>query len=283
MSSEELCKLWNKMNPSDSGIEFTSSNEYDWCVIINKPLNNEYTNIDNSKTIVYRMEPDTETQPHWNDWYTHKSSFLFFGDLSKHMNNNEWHLSLDYDTLIKSDINTYSKTECLSAIISGLCVSNGHNFRINLARNLQRFIPHHLFHVYGKNSSSLFSPHSGELPPHKKDDGLLPYKYHIAIENTDLPNYFTEKIIDGILAECLCFYWGCPNISTYINPQAYIQLPYYPQDLEKSIVDSINLIIHSINSNEWENRINIIRIEKMKILTEYSFVNRTLKIIQQKK
>jgi len=283
MSSEELCKLWNKMNPSDSGIEFTSSNEYDYCIIINKPLNSEYTNIDNSKTIVYRMEPDTETQPHWNDWYTHKSSFLFFGDLSKHMNNNEWHLSLDYDTLINTDINTYSKTGCLSAIISGLCISNGHNFRINLARNLQKFIPSHLFHIYGKNSSHLFSPHSGELPPHKKDDGLLPYKYHIAIENTDLPNYFTEKIIDGILTECLCFYWGCPNISTYINPQAYIQLPYYPDNLEKSIVDSINLIIHSINSNEWENRINIIRTEKMKILTEYSFVNRTKKIITNKK
>ena len=37
------------------------------------------------------------------------------------------------------------------------------------------------------------------LPPLNKNAGILPYRYTIAVENNAEINYFTEKIIDGIV------------------------------------------------------------------------------------
>ena len=53
----------------------------------------------------------------------------------------------------------------------------------------------------------------------------MPYRYTIAVENSAHDNYFTEKIIDALLSECLPFYWGCPNFATHIDPRAFITLP----------------------------------------------------------
>ena len=265
LSNDELCKLWEKMNDDIFNITTTSSNDCDYFVIINKPQLFEY--YDPKRTIVFRMEPDTETNLNW-DWFLQrgekKSDFMFFGDLSKHMNNNEWHLSLNYRQLLEP----IQKTKILSAVVSGLNFMDGHKFRINLVQELQRKTG---IDVFGKGSLHLFSPHLGELPYHKKDDGVLPYKYHIAIENCNMDNYFTEKLIDGILGECLCFYWGCKNIDKYFN-DCYIQLPF---DIEKSI----EIIIKSIQDNEYEKRIDKIREMKMKVLNEYQFFPRLNSII----
>ena len=38
------------------------------------------------------------------------------------------------------------------------------------------------------------------------------YKYVFSCENNSEKNYATEKIWEPILFECLCFYWGCPNL-----------------------------------------------------------------------
>ena len=84
-------------------------------------------------------------------------------------------------------------------------------------------------------------------------------------ENNSEYNYITEKLWEPILAECLCFYWGCPNVSDYINPLAYIQLDM--EDFEKLF----KIIKDSINNNLWEERLPIIREEKQKILDYYNF------------
>ena len=41
--------------------------------------------------------------------------------------------------------------------------------------------------------------------------------FHIAIENTSTPNYFTEKIIDCFLFSTIPIYYGCPNIGEYFH------------------------------------------------------------------
>lgn len=48
------------------------------------------------------------------------------------------------------------------------------------------------------------------------------YKYFLAIENVSEHNYATEKIWEPIVNEMLCFYWGCPNILEYIDPEAIV-------------------------------------------------------------
>jgi hypothetical protein len=84
-------------------------------------------------------------------------------------------------------------------------------------------------------------------------------------ENNQETNFITEKIWESLLCETLCFYWGCPNLSDYIHPLAYIELDM--NDFEKSF----QIMKNAIENNEWEKRLPIIREEKKKVLNCYNF------------
>ena len=53
---------------------------------------------------------------------------------------------------------------------------------------------------------------------------MFPYKYVFNCENNWERNWITEKLVDGILAECLVFYSGAPNVGDYIDRRAFVQL-----------------------------------------------------------
>jgi len=55
-----------------------------------------------------------------------------------------------------------------------------------------------------------------------KSEGLAPYRYSIVIENVRERNYFTEKLIDALVCQCVPIYWGCPNIGDFIDTSAMI-------------------------------------------------------------
>jgi GR25 family glycosyltransferase involved in LPS biosynthesis len=237
-------------------------NDIDYYIIINKPQPNckHITN----KTIVFRMEPDTETSSHWNDWYQSKDEFLYFLDLSKFRNNSEWHLGLTYNEMTSGCES--KKTRVLSSVVSSLYQMEGHKKRIDFIKYLQS--NNIEIDVYGRDNLFNLQNHKGELPYHNKNDGILPYKYTFIAENCSMNNYFTEKLLDGIIGETLCFYWGCPNIDRFIDNRSYIQL-----DLN-NFEESIKIVKQSIDNDEWSKRINIIKQEKKKIVEHYSFFPR---------
>jgi hypothetical protein len=68
--------------------------------------------------------------------------------------------------------------------------------------------------------------------------------------------------VDAILSECVCFYWGCPNVQDILDPETYIVLNI--DDIE----GSLQVIQEAIRNQEWERRIGAIRREKRRILTE---------------
>ena len=68
----------------------------------------------------------------------------------------------------------------------------------------------------------MWNNYKGSLPYHQKDQSILPYKYSFNVENFEIKNYYTEKLIDGILGETLVFYHGCPNIKDLIDERAYV-------------------------------------------------------------
>jgi hypothetical protein len=104
---------------------------------------------------------------------------------------------------------------------------------------------------------------------------MFPYKYVFNAENHEIRNYYTEKLIDGILAECLVFYWGCPNISDYIDSRAYVKLNLENFDKDLEIIKT------ALRENWWEQRIDIIREEKRKILNHLQFFPRLERIINK--
>ena len=53
------------------------------------------------------------------------------------------------------------------------------------------------------------------------------YQFVLAIENQWLEGYFTEKLINPILAGSIPLYWGHPKVFDYINKKRVIYLPDY--------------------------------------------------------
>lgn len=263
-TTSELHEKWQKMIGKNDNIRFVDENP-DYWVILNKPPNN--SDYIPSRTIVMGMEPDTFISPRWH-WYENKNDFLYFLDENYH-NNLEWWLNKTKDELL---VDTPRKTmnETISAIVSSQYFYPGHKLRIDFLKEAEKELK---FDIFGWDNKFGFNSYRNPLL-NGKEEGLFSYKYTFACENTSRTNYCTEKLIDGILSECLVFYWGCPNVSDFLDSQCYI-----PLDLT-DIPSSIEKIKNAIENNEWEKRIDVIRKMKRRILNRLSFIPRISGLIQ---
>ncbi|QPN64938.1 hypothetical protein H8F25_06155 [Synechococcus sp. CBW1004] len=59
-------------------------------------------------------------------------------------------------------------------------------------------------------------------PIANKQDALIPYAFSIAMENTSSPLYFTEKLIDCILAGAIPIYHGTREVEQYFDARGII-------------------------------------------------------------
>ena len=271
-TSEQLVQCWNKMSKGNytwNNICIVSSDsEPDFYVIINRPPENAV--YDKKKTIVFQMEPYIERNPkQWHDWTNPDNKE--FVKVCKHRegeyNNNEWHLSKTYSQFNNESI---VKTKTFSTVLSSNYRDPGHVKRIDFVKFLEsKGLP---IHVYGNNRWD-YKEYKGSLPYHCKDEGIIPYKYTFNAENHDIPYYYTEKLTDGILGECLTFYWGCPNIRELIDPRAYVQLDLsnFEKDYE---------VVKKAIEEDWHTqRLPYIREQKKRILNDLQFFPRLEKII----
>ena len=74
-----------------------------------------------------------------------------------------------------------------------------------------------------------------------KIDTQSRYKFTIAFENTRLPGWATEKLIDPLLAHSIPIYWGDPAVAEYFNPKAFINCADYGDDLDAVVRAVIEL------------------------------------------
>lgn len=269
MESVDLMKLWSKMLHPDSHIIFTNQNPHIWVIINAPPKNIVY---DCNRTIVFQMEPNM-CENQWGEWASpDKSKFLSVFTHENSLNTIEWHLSKHCYELLTEEI--IKKEElCLSTILSAKYYDEGHKKRVDFIKYIENTIS---VHVYGSNSHD-YRIYKGSLPYHQKDNGLIPYKYTFNAENHSLKNYCTEKIIDAILAECLCFYWGCPNLETILDSRCFIRLSL------KDFEHDMEVVRKAIEEDEWSKRIHTIRNEKKRILNDLQFTRRLENILTNSK
>lgn len=60
----------------------------------------------------------------------------------------------------------------------------------------------------------------GIRPIPDKWDAIAPYKYHLVLENSVVPDYWSEKLGDAFLGYAYPIYYGCPNITDYFSPES---------------------------------------------------------------
>lgn len=248
-------------------ITFTKDDKADYYVIYQSPYYLE--NFDPRNTIVIQTEPWCKYSEYkkFQILQQHRDCFLYFHDIPHDRNTVGWMISPTYNQLKNNEI-VFSKNKILSSVTSHESSFEGQKKRFVFLKELYQSLP---IDVYWRwLSVSDFPAHCPgtlfwELKWHK-DPGLFPYRYTFAAENCSEKNYFTEKICDAILSECLCFYWWCPNINDFFDPRSFIQI-----DLD-NFSKSLQIIQESIQNNEWEKRLPYIKQMKSRILDEYQIM-----------
>jgi len=81
-----------------------------------------------------------------------------------------------------------------------------------------------------------------------KRDVLDAYRYHIAIENCAIEDYWTEKLADPYLTLTFPIYHGCPNIRDYFPEEALQPINIYKPD------EAVEIIRQVIGSDLAEQR-----------------------------
>jgi hypothetical protein len=243
---------------------YISPNNYDFLIILNHALDYPHNP---ANTICFFSEP-ISTRNHFKNigWNPSSPPYFFVYDTNTYHNLDKWYINLNYSQLL----GTPEKSQIFSGIISGLRGMEGHEDRINFVYNYLNTIPY--YHHYGRGITNL-SSYKGQL--NNKEDGLLTYKYTFNCENTYEDGYFTEKLLDAIMCETLCFYSGCPNVEKYINPECFIRINL------KDPKNSLDIITNAINNKEWEKRLPIIKQEKQKLMNDMNPLNIIWKIIHK--
>jgi hypothetical protein len=267
-NSKNLCDEWSNMcekNYKWKNLEITwEDNDIDYYVIINYPKNDDF--FIPSKTIIFQMEPECAINC-WGKWANpDEKKFLFVG---KHKN------SLNAVQLqIKTIPNHYPimRYERIITILSHKNHDIGHKLRINFIKNLEK---QHIdiLDIYGRENYHDFINYMGKVIDNDKEKCFVKYKYCFQAENNFEYNYATEKIWEPIVCEMLTFYWGCPNLEDYLNPNCFVRL-----DLN-NYEESIKIIETAIKEDWWSQRIDIIRNEKKKIIEDLGFFPTLDKII----
>lgn len=258
--SDNVCKEWQKYN--NANIILTTENP-DYYVIINKPLYNEF--YDPKKTIIFQMEPWVYDENKnwgvktWGEWAKpDESKFLCF-----YKKKNLFVNSLTGNI-------PQNKIDKIVSICSNKNQDIGHILRNNFIKYIENIIE---IDIYGRENYHNFQSYIGKLLEDNRLNGYSKYKYCFSAENNSEIDYATEKIYEPIFCECLCFYWGCPNLDEFIDNRAFVQLDLNNFD------ESLRIIRKAIEEDWWSQRIDIIKKEKQRIIEELNFFKVLEKII----
>lgn len=128
-----------------------------------------------------------------------------------------------------------AKERLLSVVSSNKARQEGHVRRTEFVRQLKERMGDGV-DIFGRGTRDF-----GD-----KWDVIAPYKYHIVVENSVYPDYWTEKLADCFLGDAHPFYYGCSNVDEYFPSDALTRIDI--GDIEAS-VDTIQ---RTIQAGTWE-------------------------------
>lgn len=254
----DTIKLYGNGSLLWKNIEFVAGEDYDRLIILTRP-HKDLTVYDSARAITFLTEPPASNNRRNNPCARTETMYLPLPFLPS--------------TILGARINggngePVKKTKLLSCITSDLNFMDGHFYRLRMVDILDQLIDDGL-DIWGKQYGDHFfhrlTKYRGALTD--KYEGLWDYSYHFICENSFENGYFTEKIVDPIIAEALCFYDGCKDLERFIDERAFERIDVKePQAAAESI-------IRSIEKNEYGKRIKFIKQQKKRLLTDLNPLN----------
>jgi hypothetical protein len=218
-------------------LELTQS-EHDVLLLFNAPARSDY---DPARAIVFESEPRSTREAEFR-YPFRPDEYLAFYDLERHHFVGEWFV---HPSRLGA---SPEKTKTISTITSGIGVLPRHRLRRDFVADWLRRLDD--LDDFGRSGAG-FVARRGELAD--KADGLLPYRYTFAAENFVEPNYFTEKLLDPLLCECLVFYDGCPNLELHVDPDVFVAV-----DMTRP-AEALETIREAIAADLWSARREALR------------------------
>jgi hypothetical protein len=174
--------VYISMEPTDSGIPATFLNQFSKLVLCDRNVYHKNIHYANGTT-----------------WWV--------GINVRHENGHNFSpvFSLDYDKL--KELPIPEKQNRISVICSRNQSLPGHTRRL-------RFLDKLIGHPVSKHID-FYGGGYNVIPD--KWDGIAPYKYHLVLENSIIPDYWSEKLGDAFLGYAFPIYYGCPNIDDYFD------------------------------------------------------------------
>ncbi|MBN8183046.1 glycosyltransferase family 10 domain-containing protein [Roseibium aggregatum] len=145
------------------------------------------------------------------------------------------------------------KSKLVSVVSSDKAFTEEHRARLRFVEALKEYFGEKIDY-FGRNINTF---------PDKMTV-LSDYKYHIALENCAIKDYWTEKISDSFLTMTLPIYHGCPNISDYFEANSYKEIDVY------DIQNSIKKIECIISKEVSEIEVADLKESRRKVLYEYN-------------
>ena len=105
------------------------------------------------------------------------------------------------------------KINAISAVLSRKAQAPLHVARVRCAEELARRFPDNV-RIFG----------SGFDPVDDKADAIDPYRFHLALENTRDPFYWSEKIADAYLGWAMPIYEGCTTIAASFPEASFARI-----------------------------------------------------------
>lgn len=134
------------------------------------------------------------------------------------------------------------KTRLLSVVASAKRMTEGHRRRVAFVQQLCGHFGGRI-DLFG---AGFYQDGRGPVDLADKADGIIPYKYHVVIENSIWPHYFTEKLTDCLIGGAMPIYHGCSNIHEYFPEKAIIRI-----DINDPAA-AIRIIEDAITRNAYE-------------------------------
>jgi hypothetical protein len=264
-----------RQTPGSSGIwggyEFHINQEIEYCDywVVYEGLNNEdQTHCAPENTIIITGEPPSIKK--YNSRFISQFSTVItcHTDLNHphvilSQQSQPWHIGILRDphkesviTLSLDDLQNCrrdNKDKLISVICSDKSATRGHRQRLRFVNQLKEHFEDSL-DVYGRG----FNP----IPD--KWDAIYPYKYHIALENCSIPNYWTEKLADAFLGLSYPIYYGCSNAASYFPAKSFSSI-----DIECP-GDAISTIENLIADNTYEKSERYLLEAKALVLNKYN-------------
>lgn len=186
----------------------------------------------------------------------HPNSFLWQQSLPWHIgfSHSNKHYNLDYNQMLELKP---EKTKLISTMCSFVDILPGHIKRNNLVLNIINKYRDQI-DVYGRNYHYIDD----------KAEAILPYRFHLCIENSSIDDYWTEKLSDSFLGYSVPIYIGCTNINQYFPADAM-----YVCSMED--VDGLYATLDYIINNPqeaYDAKWNGLNLAREKIMNEYNIV-----------